>query len=175
AASAKGGRVGWGAGPGDPRAKMGGGSVRPSRAPVFSPPLPELRQQLRTMVSLMDEPAPPLPRVEDITIPGPSATIPARVYDPVGATGAALPAVAYLHGGGWVQGDLETHHGLCARLARHSGALIVAVDYRLAPEQKFPAAVEDSLAAYRFLRTRGREIGADPSPLAVAGGSPGGG
>ena len=158
----------------DPKAQIVGEFVKSIRVPGYFPPLPELRQQLRTMVSLMDEPAPPLPRVEDITIPGPSATIPAHVYDPAGATGAALPAVVYLHGGGWVQGDLETHHGLCARLARHSGTLVVAVDYRLAPEQKFPAAVEDSLAAYRFLRTRGPEIGADPSRVAVAGDSAGG-
>ena len=158
----------------DPKAQIVGEFVKSIRVPGYFPPLPELRQQLRTMVALMDEPAPPLPRVEDITIPALTAAIPARVYDPVGATGAALPAVVYLHGGGWVQGDLETHHGLCARLALHSGALVVAVDYRLAPEQKFPAAVEDSLAAYRYLRTRGREIGADPARVAVAGDSAGG-
>ena len=158
----------------DPKAQIVGEFVKSIRVPGYFPPLPELRQQLRTMVTLMDEPAPSLPRVEDISIPGPAASIPARLYDPVGTTGAALPIVIYLHGGGWVQGDLETHHGLCARLALHSGVLVVAVDYRLAPEHKFPAAVEDSLAAYRFLRSRGREIGADPARVAVAGDSAGG-
>jgi acetyl esterase len=82
--------------------------------------------------------------------------------------------VAYFHGGGWVQGDLETHHGLCARLAMHAGVMVVAVDYRLSPESKFPAAVEDCLAAYRWLRAHGREIGADTSRVAVAGDSAGG-
>jgi acetyl esterase len=121
----------------------------------------------------MDEPAPALPRIEDIRIPGPAGEIPARVYAPRAGT-APRPAVTYFHGGGWVQGDLETHHGLCARLAKHADALVVAIDYRLAPEHKFPAAVEDCLAAYRWVRTNGREVGADPARVAVAGDSAGG-
>ena len=157
----------------DPKAQIVGEFVRSIRVPGHFPPLPELRQQLRTMVTLMDEPAPALPRVEDIRIPGPAGEIPARVYAP-SAGGVPLPTVTYLHGGGWVQGDLETHHGLCARLAKHAGALVVAVDYRLAPEHKFPAAVEDCLAAYRWVRDRGRDIGADPARVAVAGDSAGG-
>jgi acetyl esterase len=158
----------------DPKAQIVGEFVKSIRVPGYFPPLPELRQQLRTMVTLMDEPAPALPRVEDIRIPGPAGPMPARVYDPAGKPGATLPATLYLHGGGWVQGDLETHHGLCARLALHSGTLVVALDYRLAPEHKFPAAVEDSLAGYGFLRSNGREIGADPGRIAVAGDSAGG-
>jgi acetyl esterase/lipase len=158
----------------DPKAQIVGEFVKSIRVPGYYPPLPELRQQLRTIVALMDEPAPSLPRIEDISIPGPAGAIPARVYDPVGRAAVTLPALVYLHGGGWVQGDLESHHGLCARLALHSGALVVAVDYRLAPEHKFPAAVEDSLAAYRFMRSRGREVGADPGRIGVAGDSAGG-
>jgi acetyl esterase len=73
-----------------------------------------------------------------------------------------------------VQGDLETHHGLCARLAAHTGAVVVSVDYRLAPEHKFPAAVEDCVAVYRWLRDRGRDIGVDTGRVAVAGDSAGG-
>jgi acetyl esterase len=82
--------------------------------------------------------------------------------------------VVYFHGGGWVQGDLETHHGLCARLALRSGAIVIAVDYRLAPEHKFPAAVEDCFAAYRWLRSHAGELGGDPARVAVAGDSAGG-
>ncbi len=156
----------------DPKAQIVGEFVKSIRVPGYFPPLPELRQQLRTMVMLMDEPAPALPRVEDIRIPGPAGEIPARVY--AASVGAPLPAVVYFHGGGWVQGDLETHHGLCARLAKHAGALVVAVDYRLAPEHKFPAAVEDCLAAFRWVRALGRDIGADPDRVAVAGDSAGG-
>jgi acetyl esterase/lipase len=157
----------------DPKAQIVGEFVKSIRVPGFFPPLPELRQQLRVMVSLMDEPAPALPRIEDIKIPGPAGNIPARLYAPT-LEKRSLPAVAYFHGGGWVQGDLETHHGLCARLAKHAGALVVAVDYRLAPEHKFPAAVDDCLAAYRWLRTKGRDVGADTGRVAVAGDSAGG-
>jgi acetyl esterase len=158
----------------DPKAQIVGEFVKSIRVPGYFPPLPELRQQLRTMVTLMDEPAPALPRVEDLTIPGPAGALPARLYSSTAGGRAAPPLLAYFHGGGWVQGDLETHHGLCARLALYSGAMVVAVDYRLAPEHKFPAAVEDSLAAYGWLRAHGRELGGDPSRVAVAGDSAGG-
>ena len=157
----------------DPKAQIVGEFVKSVRVPGYFPPLPELRQQLRTMVTLMDEPAPALPRVEDIRIPGGAGEISARVYAPH-ATRAALPTVAYFHGGGWVQGDLETHHGLCARLALHANALVVAMDYRLAPEHKFPAGVEDAFAAYRWLRAHGRELGVDTTRVAIAGDSAGG-
>ncbi len=157
----------------DPKAQIVGEFVKSIRVPGYFPPLPELRQQLRTMVGLMDEPAPALARIENIAIPGPAGEVPARVYASC-VGGAPLPAVAYFHGGGWVQGDLETHHGLCARLARHAGVLVVAIDYRLAPEHKFPAAVEDCVAAYRWLRSRGRDVGIDTARVAVAGDSAGG-
>ena len=157
----------------DPKAQIVGEFVKSIRVPGYFPPLPELRQQLRTMVTLMDEPAPALPRVEDIRIPGPAGPIPARVYSAHAGT-APRPTVAYFHGGGWVQGDLESHHGLCARLATHADALVVAIDYRLAPEHKFPAAVEDCFAAYRWLRAHGRDVGADSARVAVAGDSAGG-
>jgi acetyl esterase/lipase len=157
----------------DPKAQIVGEFIKSIRVPGYFPPSSELRQQLRTMVTLMDEPAPALLRVEDIRIPGTAGEIPARVYASI-TGGAPLPAVVYFHGGGWVQGDLETHHGLCARLAKHAGALVVSVDYRLAPEHKFPAAVDDCLAAYRWVRARGRDIGADPARVAVAGDSAGG-
>ena len=157
----------------DPKAQLVGEFVKSIRVPGHFPPLPELRQQLRTMVTLMDEPAPALARIEEIKIPGPGGSIPARVYD-AASGGAARPALAYFHGGGWVQGDLETHHGLCARLAQRAGVVVVAVDYRLAPEHKFPAAVDDCLAAYRWLRERGREVGVDTGRVGVGGDSAGG-
>jgi len=156
----------------DPKAQIVGEFVKSIRVPGYYPPLPELRQQLRVMVSLMDEPAPALARIEDIRIPGPAGEIPARVYSASAAT-TPLPAVVYFHGGGWVQGDLETHHGLCARLAKHAGVLVVAVDYRLAPEHKFPAAVDDSVAAFRWLAANAVNLGIDPARIVLGGDSAG--
>ena len=158
----------------DPKAQLVGEFVKSIRVPGYFPPLTELRQQLRTMVTLMDEPAPPLARIEDIRIPGPAGALPARVYDASSDRGTARPVVLYFHGGGWVQGDLETHHGLCARVASRSGALAIALDYRLAPEHPFPAAVDDCVTAYRWLRAHARELGIDPARVAVAGDSAGG-
>jgi acetyl esterase len=157
----------------DPKAQIVGEFVKSIRVPGYYPPLPELRQQLRTMVTLMDEPAPALARIEDVQIPAPAGSIPARVYA-AASGGGARPALAYFHGGGWVQGDLETHHGLCARLAQRAGITVVAIDYRLAPEHKFPAAVEDCLAAYAWLRAQGGALGVDPARVGVAGDSAGG-
>jgi acetyl esterase len=157
----------------DPKAQLVGEFVKSIRVPGVYPPLPELRQQLRTMVTLMDEPAPALASIEDVKIPGPAGTIPARVYD-AASGGGPRPALVYLHGGGWVQGDLETHHGLCARIAQRAGIVVVAIDYRLAPESKFPAAVEDCVAAYRWARAHGREVGVDQSRVGIGGDSAGG-
>src|SRR5207249_5092094 len=112
----------------DPNAQVVGEFVKCVPVPGYFPPLPDLRQQLRTMVTLIDEPAPALPRIEDIRIPGAAGEIPARAYAPH-TTRALSPAAAYFPGGGWVQGDLETHHGLCPRLALHGDALVVALDY----------------------------------------------
>src|SRR5262245_65643347 len=85
----------------DPKAQIVGEFVKSIRVPGYFPPLPELRQQLRTMVQLMDEPAPRIARIEDITIPGPGGAIPGRVYDAVSGSAPARAVVAYFHGGGW--------------------------------------------------------------------------
>jgi acetyl esterase len=158
----------------DPKAQIVGEFVKSIRVPGYFPPLPELRQQLRTMVTLMDEPAPKIARVTDLQIPGPGGQIPVRVYDDAPAGAPPRGAVAYFHGGGWVQGDLETHHGLCARIAQRAGVTVVAVDYRLAPEHPFPAAPDDCFAAYRWLRDEAASLGVDRSRVAVAGDSAGG-
>jgi acetyl esterase len=114
----------------------------------------------------------PVARAEDRTLPGPAGEIPVRIYAP--ESRGPLPAIAYFHGGGFVLGGLDTHDGTCRALANASGAMVVSVDYRLAPEHRFPAAAEDCYAALRFLGERGAELGADPRRLAVAGDSAGG-
>src|SRR5262244_3081239 len=88
----------------DPKAQLVGEFVKSIRVPGVFPPLPELRQQLRTMVTLMDEPAPALARIEDMKIPGPGGSIPAHIYD-AASGGGSRPALVYLHGGGGVQGE----------------------------------------------------------------------
>ncbi|MCZ6627965.1 MAG: alpha/beta hydrolase, partial [SAR324 cluster bacterium] len=113
-----------------------------------------------------------LPRVEELRLPGPAGEIPARLYGPEAA--GALPLLVYLHGGGWVMGSLDTHDGACRRLAAQAGCLVVSVDYRLAPEHKFPAAVDDSVAAVEWIAAHAQELGANPARLAVGGDSAGG-
>jgi acetyl esterase/lipase len=108
---------------------------------------------------------------EDRTLSGPEGAIPVRVYRPV-ATPA--PVLVWFHGGGWVLGSLETAHGTCARIARLAGCVVVSVDYRLAPEHVFPAAVEDAWAATAWIAEHAAELGALPGALAVGGDSAGG-
>ena len=136
---------------------------------------PRLRTSLAQAAPLMDSTPPPLQETRDLAVPGPAGDIPARLYIPQGSTEPA-PTCLYIHGGGYVIGDIETHDRLCARLAAKSGCRVLSIDYRLAPEHAFPAAVEDSLAAFDWMAGEGAsEIGADPERLAVAGDSAGGG
>jgi acetyl esterase len=114
-----------------------------------------------------------LARVEDVSVPGPAGAIPARLYIPF-ARAAALPALVYFHGGGWVLGDLATHDRLCRVLAADAGCVVVAIDYRLAPENKFPAAVDDALAAFTWIASEARAFGIDPDRISVGGDSAGG-
>jgi acetyl esterase len=101
--------------------------------------------------------------------------IPLRLYRPLGTVGTSvLPGLVFFHGGGWVIGDLESHDALCRHLANASGCAVVSVDYRLAPEHKFPAAVEDCLAATEWVAATGAALGIDADRLAVGGDSAGG-
>ena len=124
--------------------------------------------------SLAPPPANPTPvgRVEDRRIPGPAGEIPVRIYTPEG--GGPFPLVAFFHGGGFVLCSLETHDELCRAMCRDAGAVVVSVDYRLAPEAKYPAAADDCYAATVWCAAHAAELGADPARLAVAGDSAGG-
>jgi acetyl esterase len=108
---------------------------------------------------------------EERAVPGPAGAIPTRVYRP----GDELaPVLVYFHGGGWVLGSLVTHHGVCATLARLSGCVVCSVDYRLAPEHRFPAALDDAWAATTWIAEHAEEISGRPGALAVGGDSAGG-
>jgi acetyl esterase len=116
----------------------------------------------------------PIGRIENTSMPGPGGDMKLRTYTPVAAGGEALPAIVFFHGGGFVFGDLDTHDGLCRLLATDSGARVIAVNYRLAPEHKFPAAVEDAFAAVRWIEKNAADLGVDANRIAVAGDSAGG-
>jgi acetyl esterase len=115
----------------------------------------------------------PISRVEDFAIAGPAGPRPARLYVPADSPQPA-PALLYFHGGGFVVADLDTHDSTCRFLARHAGAAVIAVDYRRAPEHRFPAAIDDACAALRHVHEHAAELGVDPGRLAVGGDSAGG-
>jgi acetyl esterase len=139
------------------------------------PPLWELPlEQARGAGELfgrMDEP-PAVAKVEDRAIPGPAGELPVRIYTP--ASDAPRPVIAYFHGGGFVFCSIDTHDGTCRRLANATGAVVMSVEYRLAPECRFPAATDDCYAATVWAYEHAEELGADPSRLIVAGDSAGG-
>jgi acetyl esterase len=140
---------------------------RANRPPFHSLTPREARIAYRMGAEILDLPRAPLPRVEDLEVAG----RPARLYAPSAQT---LPVLLYLHGGGFTIGDLETHDSLCRQLALRSGTAVVALDYRLAPEHRFPAAVDDAWAGLAWLHEHAGALGLDGSRLAVGGDSAGG-
>ena len=113
-------------------------------------------------------------RGEDRTIDGPAGPIPIRVYRPATEPGSPPPLVVYIHGGGWVVGDLDSYDGIARRHVAASDAVVVSIGYRLAPEHPYPAAVDDAWAATQWIAEHAVELGADPDRIAVAGDSAGG-
>jgi acetyl esterase len=114
-------------------------------------------------------------RFEDRDIDGPGGRIPVRIYTPRAlAVTEKLPVLVWYHGGGYVIGDLDTHDWVCRALANEADCIVVAVDYRLAPEHKFPAAVEDCYAALKWVAAKATEFNADAARIAVGGDSAGG-
>ena len=119
--------------------------------------------------------APEVASIRELNAPGPAGDIPLRYYRPIGSTATQkLPVLVYYHGGGWVIGDLDTHDTLCRQLANLSGCAVVSVHYRLAPEARFPAAVDDCWAATRWVRQSAPDLHLDGTRLAVGGDSAGG-
>ncbi len=133
------------------------------------------RELYRMMAQTLEPQGIAIGKVENTSFPGPSGDqIKLRVYSPVAGGGAALPCLVYFHGGGWVIGDLDTHDALCRTLANETGARVISVDYRLAPEHKFPAAVDDAYGAVKWVESNASKLGIDPNRIAVAGDSAGG-
>lgn len=135
----------------------------------------QARAMYRETAKVLDvRPPPELHKIEDRKIPGPGGQIPVRIYTPVDPAGGKLPVLVFYHGGGWVIGDLDTHDGPCRVLARDARCIVVAVDYRMGPEHRFPAAVEDCFAALNWVAANAASLGGDAARLAVAGDSAGG-
>ena len=141
--------------------------------PLRDQPLDELRENVMAFAEAGAGPAQPVARVEDRELGTAAGPLWARCYTPTTDAGA-LPVVAYLHGGGWVFMGIGTHDRVCRRLANAAGALVVSIDYHLAPEHPFPAALDDGEAATAWLAEHADELGGDPSRLAIAGDSAGG-
>ena len=133
-------------------------------------PVADARAKYRMMRPAAPELA--VAKVQDRSIPGPAGAIPTRIYTPAGS--GPFPIFVYFHGGGWVIGDLETADAVSRELCQRVGCMVVSVDYRLAPEHRFPAAVDDSYAATKWAAENAAAIDGDANKLAVGGESAGG-
>jgi len=142
--------------------------------PIWEKTPAQAREEYKWLCQLADSKASPIGKTEDIEAAGPRGPIPLRVYTPVASGSAALPGIIYFHGGGFVAGDLDCYDGLCRALANEASCRVIAVDYALAPEFPFPAAVEDCFAVATWVEANASEIGVDANRLAVAGDSAGG-
>jgi acetyl esterase len=145
--------------------------------PPYETVSPAEARELYLKGRFVSNPEPPeLASVEPLTIPSPAGSIPARVYTPTRlrkANGLA-PGLVFFHGGGWVIGDLDSHDVVCRKLADEGELMVVSVDYRLAPEHKFPAAVDDAIASTKWIAENAKQFGIDASRLMVGGDSAGG-
>ena len=142
------------------------------------PPFENLSvQEARAAIAMRSNLLAPRPvamdRVVDCAVPGPAGDIDVRIYVPR-PEAAGLPVLVYYHGGGWVIGSIETHDAGCRQLAADADCIVVSVDYRLAPEHAFPAAVDDALAAFEWVAARAASFGGDSRRIAVGGDSAGG-
>lgn len=145
------------------------------RPPLTELAVPEARRVFAAGRAIMQPEPVAVGEVRNLSAPGPLGPIPLRLYRPMGAAASdVLPCLVYFHGGGWVLGDLESHDGPCRRLANDAGCAVVSVDYRMAPEHKFPAAISDSAAATRWVIGAAADLGIDPARVAVGGDSAGG-
>jgi acetyl esterase len=132
----------------------------------------ERRAAMNAIAANPNFPKHPVHAIEDRAVPTPIGSIPVRVYRPSEAT--ALPVLVFFHGGGWVTCGLDTHDQLCRQLCDAVGCVVLSVDYRLAPETKFPGAVDDCIAAYDWATRHAHEIGGDTERIAIGGDSAGG-
>src|SRR5882757_7803631 len=145
--------------------------------PPYETVSPAEARELYLKGRLVTNPAPPeLKSVQPLAIPSPNGPIPARIYTPLRLrqTNGLAPCLVFFHGGGWVIGDLDSHDVVCRKLADEGELIVISVDYRLAPEHKFPAAVDDAIEAVKWIAANAKQFGIDASRLMVGGDSAGG-
>jgi acetyl esterase len=160
----------------DPDAQRVLDLIREAGRPPYETLTPEEAREFYRAGRRILQPDPPdVAEVRDLRAPSPRGDMALRLYRGLGTErGAALPALVYFHGGGWVIGDLDTHDGVCRLIASAAGCAVISVDYRLAPEHKFPAAVDDAMTATEWIAAHAATLGVDASRLAVGGDSAGG-
>ena len=135
----------------------------------------QARESYRSRRAFTQPDAPEVYQVADQVIQSNGVNVPVRVYHPHTAqTQKSLPALVYIHGGGWTIGDLDTHDVLCRSLCLQAGVVVVSVDYRMGPEHKFPAAYDDSVAAFNWTVANASALGVDAKCIAIGGDSAGG-
>jgi acetyl esterase len=145
--------------------------------PAYETLSPAEAREFYLQARFVSNPEPPwLKSVAPLAIPVPHGSIPARIYTPVTLrnAGGLAPCLVFFHGGGWVIGDLDSHDVVCRKLAHEGQLLVISVDYRLAPEHKFPAAVDDAITATKWIADNARSLGIDAERLTVGGDSAGG-
>jgi acetyl esterase len=158
----------------DPEAQLLLRLLRLSGRPAHETlPVPEARDEIRREAAAVSGSPLPVARVAQLTLPGPAGNLNTRLYVPFDAATPG-PLLVYLHGGGWVLCDLDTHDQTCRFIAREAGVRVLAVDYRRAPEYPFPAPLDDAVTAVRFAIAEAGRLGADPVRVAVGGDSAGG-
>ncbi len=161
----------------DPDAAAVLNAFREAGRPLYETLLPAEARQLYLAGRVATNPEPPaLASVQSLTISGPAGSIPARLYKPLKLREAnsLSPCLVFFHGGGWVIGDLDSHDVVCRTLADEGELIVVSVDYRLAPEHRFPAAVDDAIAATKWISGNALSLGVDAAQLFVGGDSAGG-
>jgi acetyl esterase/lipase len=145
--------------------------------PPYENGTPAEAREMYLAARFVSNPEPPeLESAKDVSIPAPHGSIPARIYTPkaLRRKNGLAPCLVFFHGGGWVIGNLDSHDVVCRKLAHEGELLVISVDYRLAPEHRFPAAVDDALAATRWVAGQAKALGIDADRLFVGGDSAGG-
>jgi len=161
----------------DPDAAAVLAAFRAAGRPPYETLTPAQAREMYLAARPVSQPEPPkIASAESLTIPGPAGDMPARLYKPLTLrqSDGLSPCLVFFHGGGWVIGNIDSHDVACRTLADEGQLIVISVDYRLAPEHRFPAAVEDAIAATEWISNNARQLGIDASRLIVGGDSAGG-